>query len=87
MKAKVSQKTSNGIDVYFNVFNITDDEMKKVKALFKKYGIDYSSIAKANKKGIMSIFNEEPTLETFLFTVLVSMIKNGDINYKKEETK
>ena len=78
-KVRDAKEKEEGIDLYVDMFNIQEAEFLMAKKLFKKYGVSFKDIEKQYKKGIMGIFNEEFTPYRVLFTVLISMIKHGDI--------
>ena len=72
-------KLKESIDISSDVFNVKDLEIKKIEHIFKKYNLNFKEIQKAIEIGIMTLYDKKMSNEIFLFTVLVSMIKHGDL--------
>lgn len=66
------------IDVHSAVFNqhINKAGLRALKVIKHHFPSMYEEIRKADKKGIMSIFNQEPTETSLVYSALVTAFVN-----------
>lgn len=74
-KKEQRERMGGYISVFNNHINNAGNRAKAVmEEFFPTY---YSEIAKADAKGIMSIFGEEPSKATLIYVALVTAFVNG----------
>ena len=74
----MKSKQENKMNVQFSVFNqhVNKAELRAKKVMRDNFPMMYREIRKVEKEGIMSIFNQDPTNATLVYSALVTAFVN-----------